>query len=296
LKFRRLWKFVLCLTKLNKFLNFRFSKRSLRLLQRWSKMKSKTMCWNFVMNFIEILDFSSKRKKKKYDFINVVLKMNRVIIRNANLLFAMNEFLEEFFDCVIVFLMNLFFEYDQLSLIEKCRNIIVFMTSLNLMKMITIFMKAINFMIQFVWIINKIIVDHVFHHALSFVNDIEVKSLKTTYNNEFILSEIRRYVMKHIQWLNDVLIDIERANCITFEEKFQFCCEELRIIKFVCDVEKRHLNTTKIIKILNWLSCKDIFDAREFIEICVFYRVFIAEFAFIAQLIYALLKKNVSFV
>jgi hypothetical protein len=125
--------------------------------------------------------------------------MNRVIIRNANLLSAIDEFSEEFADCVIVSLVNLFSEYDQLSLIEKCRDMIAFMISLDLMRMTTILMKAINFVTQFVRVINKIIVDHVFHHALSFVNDIEVKELKTMYNNEFILFEIRRYVMKHIQ-------------------------------------------------------------------------------------------------
>jgi hypothetical protein len=73
--------------------------------------------------------------------------MNRVIIRNANLSFAIDEFSEEFADCVIISLMNLFFEYDQLSLIEKCRDMTIFMISFNLMKMTTIFMKAINFVI-----------------------------------------------------------------------------------------------------------------------------------------------------
>jgi hypothetical protein len=125
--------------------------------------------------------------------------MNRVTIRDANLFSTVNEFSEEFADCVIISLMNLFFEYDQLSLIEKCKNMIIFMTSLDLMKMITIFMKAINSVTQFVRMINKVIVDHVFHHAISFVNDIKMKKSKITYNNKFILSEIRRYVMKHIQ-------------------------------------------------------------------------------------------------
>jgi hypothetical protein len=111
----------------------------------------------------------------------------------------MNELSKEFADCVIASLMNLFFEYDQLSLTEKCRDMIAFMISLDLMKMITILMNAINSMTQFVRVINKIIVDYVSHHALSFVDDIEVKKSKITYNNEFILFEIRRYVMKHIQ-------------------------------------------------------------------------------------------------
>jgi hypothetical protein len=123
-----------------------------------------------------------------------------------------------------------------------------------------------------------------------------MKESKITYNDEFIVFEIRRYVMKHIQWLNDVLADIEKVDCIIFEKKSQFCCEELRVIEFVCDVEKRHSDTTKIIKILNWSSCQDAVDVREFIEICVFYRIFIVDFVFIAQFIYALLKKNVSFV
>jgi hypothetical protein len=157
-------------------------------------------------------------------------------------------------------------------------------------------MKTINFVIQFVRIVNKIIADHVFYHAFSFVNNIKIKKSKITYNDEFIVFEIRRYVIKHIQWLNDVLADIEKIDCIIFEKKSQFCCEELRVIEFVCDVERRHLDTTKIIKILNWSSCQNVVEAREFIEICVFYRIFIADFIFIAQLIYAFLKKNVSFV
>jgi hypothetical protein len=116
-----------------------------------------------------------KKKKEKYRLINVVLKINRVTIRNANLFSAVDEFFEKFVDCAIVSLVYLFFEYDQLSLIEKCRDMIVFMTSLDLVRMTTILMRAINSLTQFVRMINKIIVDHVLHHALSFVNDIKVK-------------------------------------------------------------------------------------------------------------------------
>jgi hypothetical protein len=70
-----------------------------------------------------------------------------VIIRNANLSSAIEEFFEKFVDCAIASFVNLFFEYDQLSWIEKCRDMIIFMTSFDLMKMITIFMSAINLMI-----------------------------------------------------------------------------------------------------------------------------------------------------
>jgi hypothetical protein len=236
-------------------------------------------CYEFYRN---TWFFVKKKKKEKYRLINVALKINRVTIRDANLFFTIDEFSEKFANCAIALFVNLFFDYDQLSLIEKCPDMIVFMTSFDLMRMITIFMSAINLMIQFVRVINKIIVDHVFHHALFFMDNIKVKKSKITYNNEFIFSQIRRWVMKHIQWLNDVLTDIEKADCIIFEEKFQFCCEELRVIDFVCDVKKRHSDTAKIIKFVKWFACQNVVDVREFIKICVFYQIFIASFVFIA--------------
>ncbi len=124
--------------------------------------------------------------------------MNRVIIRDANLLFALNEFFEKFVNCVIVSLIDLFVEYDQLFLVQKCKNMIVFIISFDLVKISTIFLKAIYSMTQFVRVVNKIIVDHVSHYAFLFVNDIKVKKLKIKYNNEFIFFEIRSYVIKHI--------------------------------------------------------------------------------------------------
>jgi hypothetical protein len=109
------------------------------------KNRIKNDVLKFCYEFYRNSWFLVKKKKKKYRLINVVLKMNRVIIRDANLSSTIDEFSEKFADCAIVSLVNLFFEYDQLSLIEKCRDIIVFMISLDLMKMTTIFMKTINF-------------------------------------------------------------------------------------------------------------------------------------------------------
>ncbi len=97
--------------------------------------------------------------------INVILKMNQVTIQNANLLFAMNEFFEKFVDCVIASLIDLFFDYDQLFFVEKCKNMIIFIISFDLIKMTTIFIKMINSVIQFVCVVNKIIVNYVSHYA-----------------------------------------------------------------------------------------------------------------------------------
>ena len=55
---------------------------------------------------------------------------------------------------------------------------------------------------------------------MSFLNDVEIKKFKNIFANyKKIAFDIRKKALKHIQWLNYVLIDVERADCIIFEKK-----------------------------------------------------------------------------
>ena len=73
--------------------------------------------------------------------------MNEVIIRNVNLLFNVEKFSKEFARMCIIFLINFFFEYDQMILIEKFRDLTAFMIFLNLFQMIRFSQNTINSMI-----------------------------------------------------------------------------------------------------------------------------------------------------
>jgi hypothetical protein len=66
------------------------------------------------------------------------MKMNRVIIRDANMPPSADEFAEEFFGYAVTSLINFFFKYDQVELDFLSRDIIAFMTSLGLLKMTTL--------------------------------------------------------------------------------------------------------------------------------------------------------------
>jgi hypothetical protein len=142
----------------------------------------------------------------------------------------------------------------------------------------------------------KILEEHIFRTTRQFVNDFEVKKTKTWYNDDIIICEIRRATMKHIQALNRVLIDLKRAEYTVSEIKSQFYCAEIKIVDFICDADDRYSNTAKIIKILNWLVYTNLVEIREFIEICVYYRIWIDDFVIIVASIYILFKKNVVFV
>ena len=88
--------------------------------------------------------------------INAIMNMNEVIIRDINLSFNVKKFSKEFADMLIMSLINFFFDYDQIMLVEKCRNLTTFMISFELLKMIKFFQKIINSIAQFVKIITEI--------------------------------------------------------------------------------------------------------------------------------------------
>ncbi len=65
--------------------------------------------------------------------INAAMNMNKIIIKDVNLLSDMNEFFKEFIDMIMIFLIDLFSEYDQITLTKIYQDLTVFMTSLKLL-------------------------------------------------------------------------------------------------------------------------------------------------------------------
>jgi len=65
--------------------------------------------------------------------INAAMNMNKIIIKDVNLLSDMNEFFKEFIDMIMIFLIDLFSEYDQITLTKIYQDLTMFMTFLKLL-------------------------------------------------------------------------------------------------------------------------------------------------------------------
>lgn len=102
--------------------------------------------------------------------------------------------------------------------------------------------------------------------------------------------------MEHIQNLDKILADIERSGTTVAGAKLKLCMAGLKIVGFVCDVNGRHPDHEKVIKIVMWPDCRNVTEARAFMGICVYYRIWIEGFSIIAQPIFFLFKKDVPFV
>jgi hypothetical protein len=194
--------------------------------------------------------FIMKKKNRKYRLVNHAAKLNKYIIRDANLPPNVNTFSEKFVGCAVIFLINFFSGYDHVKLDPKYKDMTAFMISLGLLKQTTILQKATNSIAQFVRIVTKILKKHIPHVYLPFINNINIKGPKTTYNNKKIIPGIRKYILKHIIWMNRILTNLKRTECTISGAKSQFCMPKLRIIRFIYDTLKRYPDISKIIKII----------------------------------------------
>ncbi|KAF8852177.1 hypothetical protein BDZ45DRAFT_600385, partial [Acephala macrosclerotiorum] len=140
----------------------------------------------------------AKKVARIYRLINATIKINSIILRNANIFPFVNEFSEKFIKYFCAFLIDFFFEYDQFTLNVRNKNITVFIILLGFLRMTISFQRAINFIIQFVRIIITILENVFFRIAILFLNDVEIKRLYTNYDNELVFSKIRRFVFEYI--------------------------------------------------------------------------------------------------
>ena len=233
----------------------------------------------------------AKKLAGTYRLINAAMKMNSVTLRDANMPPSVDEFSEEFAGCHCASLIDFFSGYDQLTLDVRSRDMTAFMTPLGLLRMTTPPMGATNSVAQFVRVVMTILEDLFPKVAMPFLDDIGVKGPYSDYDNELKLPGIRRFVFEHLQNLDATLDRIERAGaCIG--PKSQFCYNGMEIVGFVCGSGGRAPASAKVVKILEWPACKDTTEAKAFLGICVYYRIWIKDFVIIAEPIYCLFRKD----
>ncbi len=80
-------------------------------------------------------------------------------------------------------------------------------------------------------------------------------------------------MVEHIQNLDKVSADLERAGVNIAEAKSRFFQAGIKIVGYICDANSCHPDTSKILKIFDWPECTDTTSARVFIGVFVYYRI-----------------------
>jgi len=238
--------------------------------------------------------FLVKKKSGKYRVVNAAMEMNKYTVRDANLPPNCDEFSEQCAGMAVATLMDWFSGYDQCTLHPESRDMTAFQTPLGLLRQTTLPMGATNSVAQFLRITLRIL-ERNKKQAKSYFDDIVVLGPKTTYDNEEVLPGIRRFVFEHLVNLDRTLVSFEVAGARLSGEKSQWCHPGLVIVGYTCDYDGRRPEAAKVAKIVEWPPCANVTEARAFIGVCVYYRIWIKDFAIIAKPIFLLFRKNEPF-
>ena len=134
------------------------------------------------------------------------------------------------------------------------------------------------------------------HHVRLFSDDAGIKGPKSRYNEEEISPGIRRFVWEHAQIFRQFLYDAWVAGLTISGFKSAIGMPGVNIVGVVCDYDGRRPEAKKVQKILDWPAPQNVKQARGFVGIVVYYRIFIKDFATIAAPIYQLFRKGKDFV
>lgn len=114
------------------------------------------------------------------------------------------------------------------------------------------------------------------------------------YDEEEVMPGIRRYVYQHIRNINQTLYNLELAGLTASGNKLILRQPAAKVVGYVCEYNGRHLEANKVAKILDWPGCKNLTEIKAFIGIVVYYRIWIKDFAKMAEPIYALQRKGTA--
>ena len=78
--------------------------------------------------------------------------------------------------------------------------------------------------------------------------------------------------------------------------KSHFYKDEIIVISYRCNKKGRYPEESKVAKIVYWKDYEDATSAQAFLGVCVYYRIWVEDFAIKAEPIFRLLRVNVPFI
>ena len=241
-----------------------------------------------------------KKDGKSLRIVHSLEPLNRVTIAHSGLPPATEELAEQFAGYSCGAILDLYVGYDERKLAPKSRDYTMFQTPFGAMRLVTLPMGWTNSVPIFHDDVTYILRDEIPHVTKPYLDDVPVKGPPTryelpdgTYETIPENSGIRRFVWEHMDNLNRILQRVKYAGGTFSGKKSLLCCAEFHVVGHRCTYDGRKPEAKRMETILNWGDCDNVTAIKSFIGTCGLCRVFIKDFAKIAEPLYRLTRKNV---
>ena len=107
---------------------------AMEIIQEHFNIDLLEYCNSLYQNFY----FLVRKGNRKYQLINTVIFLNRILIKDANLLPSADEFSEKFGKIAVTSVVDLFSGYNQVSLALESQDMTAFQTLIGLLQITTL--------------------------------------------------------------------------------------------------------------------------------------------------------------
>jgi len=236
-----------------------------------------------------------KKQPGTWRLVNDVQPLNGVTIRDSGMPPAVDEFSEDFAGYPITSAIDYYSGYYQIPLAATSRDLTAFLTFLGLLRVTRLPQGWTNSVAIFQRVMGKVHWRQIPEFVRPFLDDLGVKGPKDRYGDEEIEPGIRRFVYEHALIIRQFLHDAWVAGLTISGKKSMIGMSGIALVGFLCDADGRRPDPEKTKKILDWPIPRNTKEARGFIGLAVYYRMFIKGFSLIAIPIFNLFRKGQRF-
>jgi len=207
-------------------------------------------------------------------------KLNDMTIRNSYPLPLISELLDRVKGAKIFTKLDLKSAYNLVRIKEGDEYKTAFRTRYGHYEYLVMPFGLKNAPATFQHFINDVLSDYLDEFVISYIDDILIYS-----NN----------IEEHHEHVKRVLKKLLDNNLYVKLEKCEFDVEKTTFLGYVISKDGLEMDKEKVKAVLDWPIPKNVKEIQSFIGLCNYYRVFIKDFAKIANPLHKLTRKNVSF-
>jgi hypothetical protein len=144
---------------------------------------------------------------------------------------------------------------------------------------------------------NRVLQEFIFAKTRPFLDDIHIKGCLYAEKYETVRPDgLKQFVWEYLWDVAAILQKLMKIGLTLSGEKSSFGLVKIMVVSQICRASGRRPCKLKVDAISEMQNCQTNSEVRRFLGACIFYRIWIAHFAHIADLFYDLLRKNVRFV
>ena len=222
--------------------------------------------------------------RKKDGTLRLVIdyrKLNEMTIRNSYPLPLISELLDRVKGAKVFTKLDLKSAYNLVRIKEGDEYKTAFRTRYGHFEFLVMPFGLKNAPATFQHFINDVLGDYLDDFVISYIDDILIFS---------------NSIEEHHIHVKKVLKRLLENNLVVKLEKCEFDKSETTFLGYVISKEGLKMDTEKVKAILDWPAPTNVKEVQSFIGLCNYYRLFIKDFAKIANPIHKLTRKNVPFV